>query len=348
MQIPGRLLIRKGGAMERSKFGLWDRLIDVLNHLQALARGVPGYFILNLLIALLLLFWILSSSGREGAGPQSWDIGKHSAILLVWFALSYLSYSRVSFERWCDTSCRLNVGEWYRTLAMAIDANYRPMVRLLHSRDEVSLAARDLIIEKRNTPIFLNGRIIFLGAAANQSDRSRRESLVISEDSERTPTQVYQGAVEEAMSKLSPIYRVVSLLTLDEFSKRSLAKKRQYLSWITNQITQLKRNKNYILLDNKRAPKWGSSGAAIFSSVGYLQFTSAGGRALFVRDEWLSRHMMATIMADLSEAQAGNKAAYTQMEKEEISLYSNENQFGDSRSADDLSSHFEELNAELS
>lgn len=334
--------------MGRSKVRPRDWLTAVLNHFQASARGALGYLVLNLLIALLLLFWVFSSSEREDTGSQNWDIARHSVILLVWFALSYLSYRRVSFERWCSASCRLSIGEWYRRLSIIVDIYYRPMVRLLHSHDEVSLAARDLITDKRNTSIFLNGKVIFLGAAANQSDRSRRESLVISEDSERTPAQVYQGAVEEAMSKLSPIYRIVSLLTLEDFSKRSLAKKRQYLSWIANQTAQLKRNKNYILLDNKRAPKWGASGAAIFSSIGYLQFTSAGGRALFVRDEWLSRHMMATIMANLSEAKAENKAAYTQMEKEEISLYSNDNQFGDSRSADDLSRHFEELNARLS
>lgn len=333
--------------MAGDKVDLQDRLASVRLRLPTLARGVPVYVGLNVLIAILLLFRFFSSHGGADAVSQGWNIARHAAILLVWFALSYLSFRSVSFERWCDIRGSLSRGEWYRALAVIVDANYRPMVRLLQSRDEVSLAARDLITDKKNTSIFLNGKVIFLGAAANQSDRSRREALVISEDSERTPAQVYQGAVEEAMSKLSPIYRVVSLLSLKEFSERSLEKKRQYLSWIVNQIAQLKRNKNYILLDNKRAPKWGASGAAIFSSSGYLQFTSAGGRALFVRDEWLSRRMMAAIMANLSEARAGNKAAYTQMEKEEIALYSNDNQFGDSRSADDLNRHFEELDATL-
>ncbi len=309
--------------------------------------GALAYLILNLLIASLVLFRIFLGSGQGRSGGQSARIVELSMILLVWFALSYVSYRRVNFDRWCGAYGRLSTGRWYRTLSVIVDTNYRPMVRLLHSPDEVSLAARDLITARENIPIFLNGKVIFLGAAANQSDRSRRESLVISEDSERTPAQVYQGAVEEAMSKSSPIYRIVSLLTLEEFSERSLTKKRQYISWIGNQIAQLKRNPNYILLDNRRAPKWGSSGAAILSSSGYLQFTGAGGRALFVRDEWLSRHMMTAIMTNLNGARIENKAAYTQMEKEEISLYSNDNQFGDSRSADDLSSHFEKLNAML-
>src|SRR5580765_4292874 len=203
-------------------------------------KSAWGYLALNALITALLLTRVFWSSGQEGSGGQSADIAEYTEILLVWFVLSYLSYRRVDFERWCGSNLRLSLGKWHLALAKLVDANYRPMVRLLHTPDEVSLAARNLITDKNNDPIFLNGKVVFLGAAANQSDRSKRESSVRSEDSERTPTQVYQGAVEEAMSKLSPIYRVVSLLTREEFSKRSLAKQQQYISWLGNQIAQLK------------------------------------------------------------------------------------------------------------
>lgn len=317
------------------------------NNIQ-LPRVYPWLFLaLNALIATLLLSRVFWRSGQEGS-VDSAQIVKDAEILLVWFALSYLAYRRISFERWCSAKLRLSLGQWYQALTQIVADNYRPMVRLLQSPDDVSLAARALITDQDNVPVFLNGKVVFLGAAANQSDRSKRESSVSSEDSERTPTQIYQGAVEEAMSKLSPIYRIVSLLTPEEFSKRSLEKRRQYVSWIGNQISQLKRNANYVLLDNKRAPKWGSAGAAILSSSGYLQFTRAGGNALFVKDRWLSRHMMSAIMVDLSETKTGNKQAYTQMESDEIALYSSDSQFGRSLSADDLSKLVGELSEQSS
>jgi hypothetical protein len=315
--------------------------------IRLLLRGIGLYRAINLVIALVLLSKLLANGHGSALDSEKMESVQLSMILLVWFALSYLSYRRVSFERWCGDRGRLSIGDWYRALSAIVETSYRPMVRLLESPDEVSLAARDLISDKANAPIFLNGKVVFLGAAANQSDRSRRESLVISEDSERTPAQVYQGAVEEAMSKLHPIYRIISLLTPEEFSSRSLEKRRQYISWISNQIAQLKRNKNYILLDNRRAPKWGAAGAAIFSSRGYFQFTSASGRALFVRDEWLSRHMMRAIMANLGAAKKENKFAYTQMEREEINLYSTDGQFGQSLSASDLDEVLVTLNARV-
>jgi hypothetical protein len=301
-----------------------------------------AFLALNALIATLLLLRLFWGSGPH-APRQNVDLTDFGPLLLVWFALSYLTYRRVGFERWCAAKRRLSVWNWYHALAKTVVDNYRPMVRLLESSDEVSLAARSLITDPDNVPIFLNGKVVFLGAAANQSDRSKRESSVRSEDSERSPVQIYQGAVEEAMSKLSPIYRIVSLLTPEEFSKRSLDKRRQYISWMGNQISQLKRNPNYVLLDNKRAPKWGTAGAAILSSSGYLQFTRAGGNALFVRDRWLSRHMMSAIMVDLTETKVDNKQAYTQMDSDEIALYSSDNEFGRSLSADDLSKLVEKL-----
>lgn len=316
-------------------------------HKNTISGGTVVFLVLGAIIGALFFHQAFAEYSGTPTNNRSLQVIDYSLLISVWFCLVFLAYKRNSFERWCNVFQLKAVGSWYAKLASVIDTSYRPMVRTLESIDEVSLAARDLIIGSQAASLFLNGKIIFLGAAANQSDRSRRDSLSISEDSERTPAQVYQGAVEEVMSKLNPVYRVVSLLEDDEFATRSLTKKRQYLSWLRNQVSQLKRNKNYVLFDNKRAPKWGASGAAIFTSSGYLQFTSAGGNALFVKDEWLSRHLVAAVMTELGGAKLENKSAYTQMENEEFSLYSDHGEFGQNIPAEALEAHLTKLNDTL-
>lgn len=302
--------------------------------------GWPSLFVaLNL--ALISAVLLVCFSGLLDANGES--LRRMFFLILAWLILTYTAYVRNIFDNWCDAFETVSIVGWQNVVAELVQTKFRPMVRTLKSVDEVSLAARELIVDTGNIPIFLQGRIIFLGAAANQSDKSRRDSLAISEDSERTPAQIYQGAVEEVMSNYSTIYRVISLLTDEEFASRSLNKKRQYISWLRNQISQLKRNKNYILFDNRRAPKWGASGAAIFTNNGYLQFTTVGGQALFVKDEWLSRHLVAAIMGELTGASMENKHAYTQMEVEEYSLYSDDERFGTNIPAERLQAHMDVL-----
>lgn len=309
----------------------------------ALRTNAYVYFILvGLIGAFFLLALSLPFSPQKGTTSVA-PIRDIQIVILVWFFLTYIAYLRISFDRWCNAYELLGIGIWYKEISSVIDTHYRPLVRILNNFDEVSLAARDLIVDSNSSAIFLNSSIIFLGAAANQSDKSRKDSLLISEDSERTPAQVYQGAVEEIMSNFVPVFRVISLLTEDEFTSRSLAKKRQYLSWLRNQISQLRRNKNYVLLNNSRAPKWGASGAAIFTSSGYLQFSSVGGRALFIKDEWLSRHLVASVMIELGSAKQENKSAYTQMDKEEFFLYSESQKLGGNISAEVLNGHLNKL-----
>jgi hypothetical protein len=265
------------------------------------------------------------------------------AIVLTWFTMSYVAYRRVEFDQWSRSFSGNIAARWYKNVGELIETIYRPLIRNLSTVDEVSLAARELITESKSKSVFMSGKIVFLGAAANQSDKSRRDSLAISEDSERTPAQVYQGAVEEVMSNLSPVYRVISLLTLDEYRSRSLSKRRQYNSWLRNQISQLKRNKNYILFDNKRAPKWGASGASIFTSSGFLHFTSAGGDALFVKDERLSSQLISSVMSEIGRTSQSSKRAFTQMENDEYSVYSGRHQFGQNIPAEELNKHMELL-----
>lgn len=209
---------------------------------------------------------------------------------------------------------------WQNVLSSEISENFQPLVRVLSNYSEVSLAARNLIVSKGRRPVFLNARVVFLGAAGNQSEKSRRDAMAVelSEDTERTPAQVYQGAVEELMSSQTPVFRIVGLLSEDEFRSRSREKRAQYLSWLRHQVGQLKKNHNYVIFDNRRAPLWGASGASIFSSDGFLQQTGVSGDALFLKDAWVSRKLMQAVMRELRGARPENKLAFSQAEDTEL------------------------------
>lgn len=287
-------------------------------------RNVSFFVIFNFVCAFLIVFSLIYIFPTE---LTYWR--EILVFIIVWIHISYISYLASSFVQWCDDTKRTSLAIWHRKSAKLIESTYRPLVRMLRTYDEVALASRELIVKGGGKPIYLDSRLIFLGAASNQSDKSHRQPEALIEDGGRTPAQVYQGAVDELMSNFTPVYRVISLLTETEFAQRSIEKRRQYVSWLRNQIAQLKKNKNYILYDNKRAPKWGSSGASIFTSDGYLHFTSSTGGALLVKDEWISRQLVYSIMSELEKTGPTNKQAFTQMKKEEFFSSLKDDQFGE-------------------
>lgn len=305
---------------------------------------VYAYYLFNALCLALVVFYVvgLPTKLRVEYVPEI------TAFLIVWLTVVYFTYLGLFFEQWCESTKRSYLTTWYEQTASLVTIYYRPLVRLLRGHDQVALASRELIIESEKDPIFLNGLVIFLGAASNQSDKSQRDSLAnFSEENERTPAQVYQGAIEELMGHSVPVIRVISLLTSNEFDERSIEKKKQYLSWLRNQIAQLKRNRNYVIYENKRAPKWGSSSASIFTSKGFLQFTSSIGDALLVKDAWISRHLIESVMLELAKANPSNKTAYTQMEAVEFFSVSAGNPFGQNLPAVELEAIMRELNKKI-
>ena len=229
--------------------------------------------------------------------------------------------------------------KWQKDLASEVKTHFQPMVRTLRNRNDVVLAARELIVNGGSTPFFHTARVVFLGAAANQTLQARKEDLrqELSEDSERTPTQIYQGAVEEVMSEQVPIFRVLSLLSPEEFKTRSKEKKEQYISWLRNQIVQLKKNRNYVIFKNPRAPKWGAAGAAIYTELGFLQFTSASGHALFLKNARIARNVIQSVMDDLRHAKRDNKRAYVSTENNKFTISEQEADYGEKAPIKELS-----------
>ena len=108
------------------------------------------------------------------------------------------------------------------------------------------------------------------------------------------------------------------------------------MNWLKIQIVQLRKNKNYIFIDNKRAPKWGTPGAGIFSSRGFMQFSTGYGTAIFIEDGHLSAQVVNTIISDIVGAKAKNKSAYTTMEEDDFSFDKIHKNFGELKSIDEL------------
>jgi len=204
---------------------------------------------------------------------------------------------------------------WQSGLAIEIEGFFQPLVRVLAQNKDIAFASRQLILKSRTQAVLMSAKVVFVGAAARQTKKSKREELEeeMTEDKERTPSQIYQGAIEEMMSNQTPVYRVLSLLSKDEFGSRSIEKQNQYIAWIRAQVAQLKRNRNYVIFDNPRAPKWGAAGAGIYTEYGFLQFSNESGEALFVRHERVARGVIHAIAKELTEALTANKKAYTSL-----------------------------------
>ncbi len=130
--------------------------------------------------------------------------------------------------------------------------------------------------------------VLFLGATSLQTapeGDAEVSTLTNYEDEDgQSPHQIYQGALEEATSKKSPIVRLVSLPTVEEMLSRSRSVQTDYSRWLRNQLSQLARNENYLLIDTPRTPKWGVSGMRVISGENIYDITHKNGIAIHIRD----------------------------------------------------------------
>ncbi len=119
--------------------------------------------------------------------------------------------------------------EWQKQLSDTVEKHFQPMIQMIQTRDDIALAARELLIKRSARAILPSANIVFLGAASNQTpeekQEQRRQEMI--EDSERTPSQIYHGVIQELMSNSVPILRLVGLLTKNEYDARSTEKKKQ-------------------------------------------------------------------------------------------------------------------------
>ncbi len=193
----------------------------------------------------------------------------------------------------------------------------RPLVSLETKPENVAEVAAGAIrdVLKRSTEE--GRRVIFFGAASLQTPPKGwvpvRAEGVDAED-EQSPHQIYQGALEAAASSRAHVERYVRLIG-KEFDNRSITAKNDYVKWLKNQLSQMTRNENFVLIDSTRAPKWGTSGARIMAGEVLIDLTHKSGAAIVIRDERIAAEQIASgIKAAISVQQPGNLTVYSKVQ----------------------------------
>jgi len=191
----------------------------------------------------------------------------------------------------------------------------RPLVTLENRPEKVAEVIADAIraVLKRSTD--QRRSITFFGAASLQTPAKGwipvRPSDTFDQEEQQSPHQIYQGALEAAASSRAHVDRYVHLMSDREFEKRSSAVKNDYLRWLKNQISQMTRNENYVLIDSPRAPQWGASGARIMAGEVFVDLTHKSGAAVVIRDELIAKEQLRSGEEEARSAKPENITLYS-------------------------------------
>ena len=267
-------------------------------------------------LALFFVSWIVLALMLVNLGPGVWMFegqtslyvayGLSLLILAAMFLKNQRKIENIVEDHQIATHCDFEDLSWY--LKEIVSQKKRPMVELEWTASKVALAAADLIRGSVKSRQLGGYNLLFFGAAGLQTVKDA-DYVPVGED-ELSPGQIYHGALEEVASKSLPIGRFVSLLTHEEYVSRSPEVRETYVQWLDAQKAQMKRNPNFVLLDSKRAPKWGATGASVLTSECMIQFSHANGAAVILYDDRLVSDFILKTIGSINNSLSANLRVY--------------------------------------
>lgn len=120
----------------------------------------------------------------------------------------------------------------------------------------------------------------------------------------------YAGALRKAMHAGIRFRRYVNLLKPEDLIGRSEKVRVQYASWLGRQYDELVSSTTSELIDNIRAPRWGTANTSFLTNEGILEIKAGGNTALAVFDPVIAATMRSSMREEIENADAKNNLAY--------------------------------------
>ncbi len=121
----------------------------------------------------------------------------------------------------------------------------------------------------------------------------------------------YRKVIHRAMASGIRVRRYVRLLSADELSNRRETVRNDYLHWLGRQLDELSYSPNSYLINNVRAPQWGSANSSLITHIGVLEMKGSGESGLAIYDAPIAAAMRDSLRHELEEAQPKNRPEYT-------------------------------------
>jgi hypothetical protein len=231
------------------------------------------------------------------------NVSALASILLTGVGLACLSGVKIeinkSFESFLNSTEEFN-REKGIYLRMMVEQLHAPHVKLISDQktlfqDVTKILRTTLDNENETDPIVFFGSASLQTPVENVSIASKSLTYK-NDDSDILPHEIYHGLIEEATSRKTHIVRYIRLLEKKQFKKRSLPIQRDYVRWLKNQLSQIKRNHNYLLIDTPRAPLWGATSSRLMCGGEIFDFTYKDGVTLFIRDSRIAKSQTQIIL----------------------------------------------------
>ena len=130
------------------------------------------------------------------------------------------------------------------------------------------------------------------------------------EEAKDDTAELYAGMLRKAMLAGIRFRRYVNLLKPEDLKGRSEKVRQQYASWLGRQYDVLVSSTTSELIDNIRAPRWGTSNTSFLTNEGILEIKAGGNTALAVFDPVIAATMRASMREEIEKADPKNNQAY--------------------------------------
>ena len=191
-----------------------------------------------------------------------------------------------------------------------LEKNLRPRIISLSNREEVLQAANEMLLEtiqetKEHRFVY------FIGAASLSTPRGSGSAA----DDRISLVEQYNNRLRNLEGGKVPVTRYIALIKPEDFPSRREETQKEYVMWLGKQLTLLKGNPKYELVDCPRAQPWGGSRSSIITYKAFLDIVGEGDSGFVVKDEEVAR-----ALRDSSERLFGGAVQHTYGGDDEDSL----------------------------
>lgn len=120
----------------------------------------------------------------------------------------------------------------------------------------------------------------------------------------------YRDAIHTAMGSGIRVRRYVRLLNPNELMNRNPNLMKQYAMWLARQYDDLLYSPNSHLINNIRAPQWGTANSSLITHIGILEIKGAGASGIAIYDAPVAASMRQTLSDEMSHARPENRREY--------------------------------------
>lgn len=166
-----------------------------------------------------------------------------------------------------------------------------PTIHLHDGLHSVTNRAAHIIEEVATYDNAPDRRIEFFGAASMATAEDTRPGSDVVRDDQKSSSQHYREALNEAIKGNVLMKRYISLFTDDQLRDRSRGVKEQYHRWLKHQEKMLEDYPRYELVHVPRAPSWGTNMARIITKKHVMEITGNGRAAIVITDEHIAERL---------------------------------------------------------